>query len=47
MAQEPEVRERLATEGASALHSTPQILAERARRDSDRWREIIRSLPPM
>ena len=47
LAQSPEVRERLVAEGASPLHSTPQALAERARRDSDRWREIIRTLPPM
>jgi tripartite-type tricarboxylate transporter receptor subunit TctC len=45
--ESPDLRQRLSSEGASAVRSTRAELGERARTDLQRWREIVRSLPPM
>ena len=47
LADSAEVRERLSKEGATAIRSTRAELGDRARNDLQRWREIVRSLPPM
>jgi len=37
----PDVKERLATEGAEPISASPQAFADRIRRDYDKWKKVI------
>jgi tripartite-type tricarboxylate transporter receptor subunit TctC len=42
MARLPEVKERLASQGAEAISSTPEEFARKIRADKDKWAKVVR-----